>query len=220
MKTQTENEGEPSTTVENYQPVIFIENYKGFRVRKSKKGYCAERIGGGMNLGSGPTVEDAVTSVDAHLEWQKEQEAKLAEAARQQAEREAERERKAQLRIEAVLACIEPVRRCVESYGLDMLRDCVKQLEYEEAERNVPANWEELVEKCEQIGECRCDGWGSDSPGDVDVNRHGVTESYGWNQELDCYAEEIHYGLQEYLDNFESSLEDDDENARGVDALT
>jgi hypothetical protein len=43
-----------------------VENYKGFSVRKCKRGFLAFKDG--HNLMTQPTVEDAVRSVDEHLE--------------------------------------------------------------------------------------------------------------------------------------------------------
>src|SRR5262249_13249946 len=161
-----------------------------------KKGYLAFRVGCGGNLLTQQTIEDAILSIDRHVEWELENERqrKLAEAER--AARIAAADKLAAEKRAAVLACIQPIRDFVEIHGLEMLENCVRQLGLEERERNVPANWVELVELAERIAEERGGGWGSDSPGDIDVDKYGATEYFDYISEGDYYGRKVEYGLQ------------------------
>jgi hypothetical protein len=182
---------------------VIIPDYKGYTIRRCRKGYLAFQ--GGNNLYTCDTVDQAIKSVDRYLECKERQREadRLQEEARIQREREdAERER---LKREAVLATIAPIRDFVSRHGLDLLRNCVAQLEQEERDRNVPQNWQALVELCERIGEKRTEeetDWGHRSVGEVDVTKYGVTEYYNWNSRADCYLSKVKYGLHEYIDRF------------------
>jgi hypothetical protein len=197
---------------------VVVEDHKGFSIRKCKKGFLAFKTR--FQLATQPTVEDAIRSIDEHLEWERQW--KLAKE-REEAEREIRVANAAKLeaqRIAAVFACIQPVRDFVESHGLDMLKDCVRQLDAEERERNVPTNWEELVKIAERIGERRVDiesDWGTDQVGEVDVDKYGVIEHRNWNSDEDEYLRTTEYGLQEYIDEFsEDYLPQDEEESEEV----
>ena len=180
-----------------------VENHKGFSVRKCKKGFLAFKDR--CQLATQSTVEDAIRSIDDHLERERQAEIARAEQAEWQAKLEAENVERLRMKLEAVLACIQPVRDFVESHGLNVLKDCVQQLELEEQERNVPANWEELVELAERIGEQRCEDEGPDQRdqvGEVDVDKYGVIEHKHWNEYENEYIRTVEYGLQEYIDEF------------------
>jgi hypothetical protein len=190
---------------------VLIDNHKGFSVRRSKKGFLAFK--GGRNLETRQTVEEAIASIDEYLERERQVEVARAEQAERQAKLEAETAERARKKLKAVLACIQPIRDFTERQGLKMLQDCLEQLEQEERDRNVPSNWEKLVEMADQIAEKRSsdDGWRTEV-GEVDVDKYGVTEHSYYNSDLDGYALHTEYGLQEYIDQFrEGWLPEDEE---------
>jgi hypothetical protein len=195
----------------NRIPKIILEDYKGFTIRECRKGYLAFKAG--RQLETCKTIEGAKRSVDSHLEWEvrhaelQRQEKELAEARKRE---EAERER---LRTEAILACIQPIRDFVAIHGMEMLQDCVEQLEQEELDRNVPPNWESLVEKCEAIGQWFCEHAVCDEdPSDVEVSEYGVIEYYGYNSNFDTYAFTRKYKLEDYVDEYGHLVDDEDES--------
>jgi hypothetical protein len=187
---------------EQHEVQIVIAAHKGFAVRKVKKGYLAFKIdGGGRTLPTCATPEEAVTSVDQYLEEERqrvEQERQEQEAREQRWREEAERQR---FKTETVLACIRPIRDFVAVHGVTTLKDCVEQLDQEERERNVPANWEELAELCAIIGEKRSQN-DETQVGEVEVNEYGVTEFTHWNSREDRHMDSNSYGLQEYIVDF------------------
>jgi hypothetical protein len=193
---------------------IVVQDYKGFSIRKAKKGYLAFRgdgRGSGSQLPTCGTVEEAVASVDQYLErerQQAEQNHVRQEEREKRAREEADRQR---LKTEAVRACIQPIRDFAAVHGLTMLDDCLQQLKLEEADRNLPANWEELVNKCEGIAERRQEGGGDDSPYEVSVDKYGVTETWECNSYGHDYTDEYSYGLQEYIDNFPDLVDEKEE---------
>jgi hypothetical protein len=91
-----------------------------------------------------------------------------------------------------------------------MLHQCVECLAQEERDRNVPANWEELVDKCEMIAEARMEQW-DNHPSDVGVDKYGVTETWETNSYGHDYTDERDYSLEEYIDNFGDLVEDEEE---------
>jgi hypothetical protein len=193
---------------------VVLENHKGFSVRKCKKGFLAFKDG--RNLCTQPTVEDAIRSIDEQLEWENRRRLAEEERKAEQTLREARLAKEEAQKLVAILACIRPVRNFVESHGLAMLKECVQQLELEERDRNVPANWKELVEVAERIGELRCeeDNWQKPDRqvGEVDVDKYGVVEHRHWNSDADEYMTDVEYGLQEYIDEFsEDYLPQDEE---------
>jgi len=187
-----------------------VENHKGFAVRKCKRGFLAFKDG--RNLMTQPTVEDAIRSIDEHLERERKAAIARAEQAKWQAELEAENAERQRQAVEAVFACIQPIRDFVEQHGLDMLQSCVGRLEFEECERNVPSNWEELVEIAERIGERHCEGDWREEVGEVDVDRYGVIEHRYYNSNCDGYASTVEFGLQEYVDAYKEDYLPEDEN--------
>jgi hypothetical protein len=198
-----------SAVNEKYKPEIIVENHKGFSVRKSKKGFLAFRIGGGRDLGSRPTVEEAIASIDQYLEQERQAEITRAEKAEELAKERAEEAELARQKLETVLACIQPIRDFTAEHGLAMLRDCGVQLEQEELERNVPANWEELVEIAEEIAGRRSEG-GCEAVYDVGVSKYGVTEELTYERD-DYPTYSVDYTLQEYIDAFRDDwLEEED----------
>jgi hypothetical protein len=193
---------------------VVVENYKGFSVRKCRKGFLAfPKSGGGGNLETRSTVEEAIAWIDQYLERERQAAIFRAGLAERQAKLQAEKAEVARQKLEAVLACIQPIRDFTEKHGLKMLQDCLEQLEQEERDRNVPANWEELVEIADQIAEKRSsdDGWGTDQVGEVDVDKYGVTEHRYYNSDFDGYALHTEYGLQEYIDEFKEDFLPEDE---------
>ena len=202
-----------------YQVVVVVEDHKGFSVRKCKKGFLAFKDG--RNLVTQPTVEDAIRSIDEHLEWECKRRLAEEKEKAERAIRVAELEKLQAQKLAAVLACIQPVRDFVETNGLAMLKDCVDQLGLEEQERNVPANWEELVEIAERIGEKRCEEdhcWQKPhrQVGEVDVDKYGVVEHRHWNSDIDDYMTDVEYGLQEYIDEFSEDYLPEDDKAEEV----
>jgi hypothetical protein len=209
METTMNSNGQLRTAAENAlkKPTILIPDYKGFTIRTAKKGYLAFK--GGFTLPTQATVQDAVNSVDAHFEWEVKRAAWAEEESARRAQEEREREQKVAEKKRAIFAVIQPVRDFAEIHGLDMLRDCIAQLEQEERERNVPENWEELVEICEQIGQKRGEEQWQTNVGDVDVDKYGVTEHLGYNSNMGAYCSKTEYSLQEYINTFkECWLED------------
>ena len=114
----------------------------------------AQRIGGGTCLERCPTAEAARASVDTHLQAQIDREAawKAGEAERE-ARRKAEEEERAKQaaeaaeqerrHLEAIMGCIEPVRTFVRTFiaahGIEMLKDCIRQLRLEAAKARAAA---------------------------------------------------------------------------------
>ena len=84
----------------------------------------------------------------------------------------------------------------------------------EERERNVPANWEELVAICERIKNKQIENVGS---GEVDVSKYGVIEYTVKDIEGDrdvngkYLTNSGSYGLQEYIDEFKDDWLPEDE---------
>ena len=180
---------------------VLIDNHKGFSVRRSKKGFLAFK--GGRNLETRQTVDEAIASIDQYWEQERQAEMRMAVEAEWQAKRRAEEAERQRKKLQTVFACIQPIREFAERQGLKILRDCLEQLEQEERDRNVPSNWEKLVEMADQIAEKRSsdDGWRTEV-GEVDVDKYGVTEHSYYNSDLDGYALHTEYGLQEYIDQF------------------
>jgi hypothetical protein len=197
---------------------VVVEDYKGFAVRKCRKGFLAFRIGGGRDLGSRSTVEEAIASIDQYLEQERHAEIvrtrQAEEHAEEQAKHAAEKAEQARQKLEAVLACIQPIRDFTDKHGLTMLRDCIERLKHEEAERNVPANWEELAEICQKIAEWRfrkaedAEPWENQLNEEPDVTKYGVIEETTYTRDDNpTYTKE--YTLQGYIDGFkEDWLED------------
>jgi hypothetical protein len=152
--------------------------------------------------------------VDKHLELERQrtEQDRLWQEAREKRERE-EAERVHQ-KLKAVLACIQPVRDFTDRLGLNMLRDCLEQLDQEERDRNVPANWQELAEKCERIGEWRLaqsEGsapWENHLDSEPEVTKHGVKEEITYTRDdHPTYTQE--YSLQEYINEFGDDYDED-----------
>jgi hypothetical protein len=201
---------------EEYKPEIIVENHKGFSVRKSKKGFLAFKISGGRDLGSRPTIEEAIASIDQYLEQERQAEITRAEQAEELAKERAEEVELARQKLETVLAVIQPIRDFVAAHSVATLKDCVEQLDWEERDRNVPANWEELVEIADKIADKRIEydsGMWRTDVGEVEVTQYGVVEHSHWDQEENDYLVSEEYELQEYIDAFkEDYLEEEDED--------
>jgi hypothetical protein len=194
---------------------VVVEDYKGFAVRKCRKGFLAfPKSGPGGNLETRATVEEAVVSIDQHLERERRWKMSMAELAEQQAKRAADNAERERKKLERVIVCIPPIRVFIEKHGLATLRDCVEQLEQEERERNVPANWEELAEICQKIAEWRfrkaedAEPWENQLNEEPDVTKYGVIEEITYTRnDNPAYTKE--YTLQGYIDGFkEDWLED------------
>jgi hypothetical protein len=194
---------------------VVVEDYKGFAVRKCRKGFLAfPKSGPGGNLETRATVEEAVVSIDQHLERERRWKMSMAELAEQQAKRAADNAERERKKLERVIVCIPPIRVFIEKHGLATLRDCVEQLEQEERERNVPANWEELAEICQKIAEWRfrkaedAEPWENQLNEEPDVTKYGVIEEITYTRDDNpTYTKE--YTLQGYIDGFkEDWLED------------
>jgi hypothetical protein len=198
---------------EEYKTEIIVENHKGFAVRKCARGFLAfPKTGGGGNLATKPTVEEAIATIDQEIELRRRREADETEWRAQHAKRAAEKAEHDRQKLETVLANIEPIRDFTERLGLNMLRDCLTQLEREEQERNVPVNWEELVEICERITDIR---EGNAEGGEVAVSKYGVTEHLEHESYGEYYEKDYSYTLQEYIeaypDEYEKYLEEKEE---------
>lgn len=202
----------------DYKQIIMIEDYKGFAIRKAKKGYLAFK--GSRSLPTCDTVEEAVASVDQHIEWERQRvewNRREQEAREQREQEEAERER---IKTEAVSACIQAVRDFVRTHGMGLLHDCVNQLDREEDERNVPANWEELVKICEAIAAWRygeaedSEPWENHLDEEPGVSKYGVIEEITYTRDdHPTYTRE--YTLEEYIDDnleyYKEYLEENEE---------
>jgi hypothetical protein len=186
---------------------------------------------GRKQLATCDTIEEAKASVDRCFEWQagypQREASRKEEVEKLQRERE-ERERIAREEKErihqGVLACIQPIRDFVAVNGITMLRQCIECLDQEDRDRNVPANWQELADRCERIGEYLTEHDWCDNIGQVDVDKYGVTVHSNYdNRHTYDYLTHREYGLEDFIDEYNHLFEDgyivdDEEEDAEIDA--